>query len=65
MVVPVNLVMEDAALLDDDGKQSPVRRSDLTLGENPGSSSWDTASPLSSARYTVQKQSQTSGKETI
>lgn len=48
MVVPVNLVMEDAVLLDDDSKQSPVRKSDLTLGENPGSRSWDTASSLSS-----------------
>lgn len=36
MVVPVNLVMEDTVLLDDDGKQLSARWSDLTPGENPG-----------------------------
>lgn len=36
VVVPVNLVMEDVVLSDDDGKQLSVRRSDLALGENPG-----------------------------
>jgi len=36
VVVPVNLVIDNVVLLNDDGKQLSVRRSDLTLGENPG-----------------------------
>lgn len=47
VVVPVNLVMEDADLLGDDGKQLPVRRSDLTVGENPGSIGWHTPCVIS------------------
>ena len=66
MVVPVNLVMEDVFLLDDDDKQLSVRRSDLTPGENPGVQ--ELGHPLchlsTQQHYSMEKQPCISGKET-
>lgn len=65
MVVPVNLVMEDVVLLDDDGKQLSVR-SDLTPGENPGVQELGhLLCHLSTQQhYSMQKQPYFSGKGT-